>query len=72
MGRRSAERCLLVIQECFSGRSIAKLSARKAELEVLFGMDTYFEAAFGWVFDGFFAGKWVENHGKRPIFTENQ
>ncbi|CAK8988059.1 Putative NAD(+)--arginine ADP-ribosyltransferase Vis (Putative mono(ADP-ribosyl)transferase) (mADPRT) (mART) (Toxin Vis) [Durusdinium trenchii] len=40
---RSAKRSLLVIQESFSGRSIAKLSARKNELEVLFPKDTYFE-----------------------------
>lgn len=31
-------------QECHSGRSIAKLSARKEEVEVLFPKDTYFEA----------------------------
>ena len=31
-------------QECHSGRSIAKLSARKGEVEVLFPQDTCFEA----------------------------
>ncbi|CAE7253768.1 unnamed protein product [Symbiodinium microadriaticum] len=40
---RSAKRTLLVIQESFSGRLIAKLSARKYEAEVLFPIDTTFK-----------------------------
>lgn len=44
---RSAKRSLLVIEECHSGRSIAKLSARKGEVEVLFPQDTCFEVLCG-------------------------
>eukprot|EP00439_Symbiodinium_sp_Y106_P011765 s5026_g1.t2 len=40
---RSAKRTLLVIQESFSGRLIAKLSARKYEAEVLFPIDSTFK-----------------------------
>ncbi|CAE7235600.1 unnamed protein product [Symbiodinium natans] len=40
---RSAKRTLLVIQESFSGRLVAKLSARKYEAEVLFPIDTCFK-----------------------------
>ena len=50
-------------QECYSGRSIAKLSARKEEVEVLFPKDTYFEAAvqprFHWTKPTSIARCWI-------------
>jgi len=40
---RSVQRTLLVVEESFTGRSIAKLSARRREAEVLFPVNTHFE-----------------------------
>eukprot|EP00933_Yihiella_yeosuensis_P022482 TRINITY_DN17708_c0_g1_i1.p1 TRINITY_DN17708_c0_g1~~TRINITY_DN17708_c0_g1_i1.p1 ORF type:complete len:275 (-),score=61.08 TRINITY_DN17708_c0_g1_i1:376-1200(-) len=44
---QSVARTLLAIEEHFSGRTVAKLSARKGEVEVLFPLNRYFEVIDG-------------------------
>ncbi|CAE8592984.1 unnamed protein product [Polarella glacialis] len=44
---KSVKRTLIAFEEHFSGRSIAKLSARRREAEVLFPLDTRFQVVAG-------------------------